>query len=71
MLFCFRAGADKKLLYFRVLTKEQANKDIRARSIMEKDHVGRYNAPDETMVLAVYKVSLFSNICYVARTYAT
>jgi hypothetical protein len=52
----FSQDSSSKLRYFRLLTKAQADKDPKARALMDKDHSGRYNQPDTTMVLAVYKV---------------
>lgn len=45
-----------RLRYLRLVTKAQADKLPAARAAMADDHSGRYNTPDSTMVLFVYKV---------------
>lgn len=44
-------------MYFRLVTKAQAEKMPEAKKAIADDHQGRYNTPDSTMVLFVYKVN--------------
>ena len=43
-------------MYFRLVTKDKIDKMPEARAAMANDHQGRYNTPDSTMVLFVYRV---------------
>ena len=43
-------------MYFRLVTKDKIDKMPEARAAMASDHQGRYNTPDSTMVLFVYRV---------------
>ena len=45
-------------MYFRLVTRAEVEKSEDAKAILRGEHPGRFNTPDETMVLFVYKVRL-------------
>ena len=44
----------------RLVPKGEALSNPYARRMMEKDHIGRYNEHDSTMVALLFKVSYYS-----------
>jgi len=43
----------------RIVPREEAMNSDKAKEMMERDHSGRYNTPDKSMVVLLFRVSIF------------